>query len=109
MDKKGRISLPPEVRTRLGLAGGVEILLEDAPNGVTLRRSAAHLAKIYIEPTSRCDLAYRMCIRNSWAEKQGEMSEATFQRLMENIEVLQDKPAVVCGGCLWAWGAIQCP
>ncbi len=76
----------------------MEVMLESAPNGVALRRSASQLAKVYIEPTSRCNLACRMCIRNSWEETQGDMTEATFQRLMESLENLQDKPTIVFGG-----------
>jgi len=98
VDDAGRITLPPEVGARLGLTKGTEFLLEETPDTLTLRRAFSQPAKIYIEPTSRCNLACRMCIRNSWEEKQGHMSEATFQRLMESIAALPEKPVIVFGG-----------
>ncbi len=63
VDPEGRIVLPAETRTRLGLLPGAEVKLVDTLNGVTLRRSPTQLAKVYIEPTSRCNLACPMCIR----------------------------------------------
>jgi MoaA/NifB/PqqE/SkfB family radical SAM enzyme len=98
VDAEGRIILPPEVKARLGLVSEAEIMFTETPNGVTLRRPSGHLAKVYIKPTSRCNLSCRMCIRNSWEEKQGEMCEVTFRCLMESLENLQDKPVISFGG-----------
>ncbi|GAB4505860.1 MAG: tungsten cofactor oxidoreductase radical SAM maturase [Anaerolineales bacterium] len=98
VDEAGRIALPSEVGTRLGLTEGAEFLLEETPHALTLRRVHVQPAKIYIEPTSRCNLACRMCIHNAWEEPQGTMSEAIFARLMEGIEALPEKPLIVFGG-----------
>lgn len=98
VDDAGRITLPPEVGTRLGLTEGAEVLLEETPHALTLRRAPAAPAKIYLEPTSRCNLSCRMCIRYSWQEAQGTMSEATFERLMDGIQALPEKPVIVFGG-----------
>lgn len=98
VDDDGRITLPPEVGTRLGLTEGAEFLLEEMPHALTLRRAPTQPAKIYIEPTSRCNLSCRMCIRYSWEEQQGTMTEATFERLMDSLEALPQKPVIVFGG-----------
>ncbi|MFO3797125.1 MAG: radical SAM protein, partial [Anaerolineales bacterium] len=98
VDETGRIILPPEAARRLGLIEGTEWLLEETPHALTLRRVPAAPAKIYIEPTSRCNLSCRMCIRYSWQEQQGTMSEATFERLIEGIAALPAKPILVFGG-----------
>jgi len=98
VDSEGRIVLPPELRARLGLSPAAEFGLDELANGVTLRRPATHLAKIYVEPTSRCNLDCRICIRNSWDEEQGDMSEATFSRLLEGVKSLEYKPVIVFGG-----------
>jgi MoaA/NifB/PqqE/SkfB family radical SAM enzyme len=98
VDHEGRIVLPPEVRARLGLVSDTDFLFDEAPNSLTLRRPAAQLAKIYIEPTSRCNLDCRMCIRSSWDETQGNMSDETFKRLLESLGALQHKPVIVFGG-----------
>ncbi len=72
--------------------------LVDTSNGVTLRRAPNQLAKVYIEPTSRCNLACPMCIRESWSEPQGNMSDATFGRMLDGLKGLERKPVIVFGG-----------
>ncbi len=98
VDEEGKIVLPAETRARLGLFPGTEVRLVDTSNGVTLRRAPNQLAKVYIEPTSRCNLACPMCIRESWSEAQGNMSEVTFGRLLEGLTGLERKPVIVFGG-----------
>jgi MoaA/NifB/PqqE/SkfB family radical SAM enzyme len=98
VDTHGRIVLPAETRARLGLLPGAEVRLVDTLNGVTLRRSPTQLAKVYIEPTSRCNLACPMCIRESWDEKQGNMTDATFSRLLDGLKSLEQRPVIVFGG-----------
>ena len=90
--------LPSETRERLGLAPSAEVVLENTPNGVTLHRPTTHLAKIYLEPTSRCNLDCPMCIRRSWEEPQGNMSSHTFRRVLQGLKELDYKPTVVLGG-----------
>lgn len=98
VDSEGRIVLPAGMRARLGLVPEAEVNLEEISHGVTLRRPATQLAKVYIEPTSRCNLTCRICIRSSWNEAQGHMDEGTFERLLDSLRRLEQKPAVVLGG-----------
>lgn len=50
------------------------------------------IRKIYIEPTSRCNLDCRICARHTWTgEETGDMSPETFRRI---LEFAQDSPAV---------------
>jgi len=44
------------------------------------------LTRIYLEPTSLCNLNCRTCIRNSWSEKPGEMPFETYQVLLRGME-----------------------
>ncbi|HBH13749.1 MAG TPA: hypothetical protein DDX29_11650 [Clostridiales bacterium] len=55
------------------------------------------LSRLYIEPTSTCNLNCVTCIRNNWHE--GSSNEKDCLK--------NEFPA--CGGCLWAQGVIQCP
>jgi MoaA/NifB/PqqE/SkfB family radical SAM enzyme len=57
-----------------------------------------HLARIYIEPTNRCNLNCVTCIRNCWEEPLGEMSSATFTRIVENLRAFSPPPDVFFGG-----------
>jgi sulfatase maturation enzyme AslB (radical SAM superfamily) len=98
VDENGRLILPEETKASLGLVPGTEILLENTARGTTLRRSPTHLAKVYIEPTSRCNLNCDICIRNSWTETQGDMAGGTLRSLIESLRNLEYKPVICFGG-----------
>jgi MoaA/NifB/PqqE/SkfB family radical SAM enzyme len=72
LDQEGRLILPPEAATQP--------------------------AKIYIEPTTHCNLNCPICIRDTWNEKQGHMSTETFAHLLDSLARLEYKPDVVFGG-----------
>lgn len=48
--------------------------------------SIDNLRKIYIEPTTLCNLDCRTCIRHTWNETQGHMPWDVFQSLMEGLD-----------------------
>jgi MoaA/NifB/PqqE/SkfB family radical SAM enzyme len=98
VDADGRLILPPEVTSRLGLTPGASLILDEEPDSVRLRRPVEHLAKVYVEPTSRCNLTCRTCIRNAWDETQGDMSKETFANLLRGIAALDPLPTVFFGG-----------
>ena len=98
VDAGGRIVLPKELTARLGLAPGSKVPIAELKDGVHLRRPATQLAKVYIEPTSRCNLSCRTCVRNTWDEAQGDMSQTTFKKIMAGLRKLKPKPAVFFGG-----------
>ena len=78
VDEAGRLVLPPALARKYGLNPGTRIRIEDNANGLHLRRPVTQLARVYIEPTNRCNLNCVTCIRNSWDEPLGEMSSETF-------------------------------
>jgi MoaA/NifB/PqqE/SkfB family radical SAM enzyme len=50
------------------------------------RRAAGDaLRKVYVEPTNRCNLACRTCVRNVWDEPLGTMEWDTYERLMADL------------------------
>jgi MoaA/NifB/PqqE/SkfB family radical SAM enzyme len=56
------------------------------------------LAKLYVEPTSHCNLACRTCLRNVWGEPIGHMADATFDRIVEGLCAFSPPPTVFFGG-----------
>jgi AbrB family looped-hinge helix DNA binding protein len=98
VDAQGQVILPKEVTRKYGLEPGDEFTVQAGADGILLRPPVSHLRKIYIEPTARCNLACRMCIRNSWDEAQRDMSEATFNCVLEGLENLEPRPVIVFGG-----------
>jgi MoaA/NifB/PqqE/SkfB family radical SAM enzyme len=98
VDESGRLVLPPALAEKYGLSPGTRIRIDDNANGLHLRRPVTQLARVYIEPTNRCNLNCVTCIRNSWDEPLGEMSSAVFSRIVESLKVLSTRPSVFLGG-----------
>jgi MoaA/NifB/PqqE/SkfB family radical SAM enzyme len=97
-DEQGRLVLPPEMAERFGIRPGTQILVQEGSKGLHLQRPITQLAKVYVEPTSRCNLNCRTCIRNAWEEPQGDMSAATWKQVVENLKALPSHPDVFFGG-----------
>lgn len=98
VDQEGRLVLPPEVASRYGLKPGARVRLDQNANTLRLHRPITHLAKVYIEPTNRCNITCRTCIRNIWDVKLGHMSAATFARILEGLRAITPPPTVFFGG-----------
>jgi len=98
MDDQGRLVLPPEVAEHYGILPGAPMLLKEGLKGLHLQRPITQLAKVYIEPTSRCNLTCRTCIRNAWEEPQDDMSVTTWNRVIESLKGLPSHPDVFFGG-----------
>ena len=98
VDGEGRLVLPAEAVARFGLQPGARMRLEGGVNNLRLHRPVTHLAKVYIEPTDRCNLSCSICIRNTWDEPLGRMSQATFDKIVENLQRLSPLPTVFFGG-----------
>jgi MoaA/NifB/PqqE/SkfB family radical SAM enzyme len=98
IDHQGRGILPSEVVARYGLKPGTKIFLENGGNGVGLRICRDEVAKVYIEPTNRCNLECRTCMRNIWDEPLGQMESSTYSRILEGVRDLFPAPKIFFGG-----------
>ncbi len=97
VDDNGRLIVPPEVLARYSLKKGDRVQLFDSGEKTELK-IPSHLRKLYIEPTTLCNLNCRTCIRNSWNEPLGHMSEASFDRIIEGLQAFNPVPGVFFGG-----------
>lgn len=98
VDEEGHLVLPTEIASQYGLVPGARLRIEQDANSVRLHRSLQHLAKIYLEPTNRCNITCRTCMRNTWDEPMGMMSTVTFDRILSGLQALPTKPLVMFGG-----------
>jgi MoaA/NifB/PqqE/SkfB family radical SAM enzyme len=98
VDQQGHLVLPPDLVKRFGLTPGSVIQVEEDAIRLSLRRSIACLARVYIEPTNICNLDCRICMRNVWDEPPGLMAAQTFARILQEIETLSPAPSVFFGG-----------
>jgi MoaA/NifB/PqqE/SkfB family radical SAM enzyme len=98
VDEQGHLIFPPEMAAQFGLKPGATFRLENGGNRIQIHRPITHLTKVYVEPTDRCNIACRTCIRNGWDKDLGHMSEETFERILKGIEEMDPKPMVFFGG-----------
>ncbi len=56
------------------------------------------LNKIYVEPTSRCNLECVTCIRHSWDEPFGDMDWSVYQALIDGLEDFPGSKTVAFAG-----------
>jgi MoaA/NifB/PqqE/SkfB family radical SAM enzyme len=98
VDEAGNLKVPAGVAKALGFQPGSRIKLEPLSDRLILRRPTTHLARVYIEPTTVCNLQCRTCMRNAWDEPIGHMEWHTFSQALKGIQGLGDRPAVFFGG-----------
>ena len=98
LDPQGHLILPPDLMQRYGIRDGATVRLDEDSTGITISRSSANLAKIYIELTNQCNLTCATCMRNSWNEPAGWISEATFNRILADALKLNPPPTIFFGG-----------
>ena len=97
-DEEGRGLLHPAVVSRRDLSRGDQPYMVVGANGAQQRQPLDRLAKVYVEPTNRCNLECRTCIRHGWEEPLGQMDEATFARIMEGLRAFSPPPTLFFGG-----------
>jgi MoaA/NifB/PqqE/SkfB family radical SAM enzyme len=68
----------------------------DERNGeLILHPCLPDIQKLYIEPTTACNLECRTCIRNTWGDPNQHMSMRTFQHIVDSLDALPNLKRVV--------------
>jgi len=94
----GSLMLPPEMARKLGLAPGAKIAIVPESDRAIIQPNIHSLARVYIEPTSVCNLTCQTCIRNTWTEPLGYMKMETFNRVVEQLPKFSHLQSVMFGG-----------
>lgn len=92
------LDVPPDVARKLGLEPGAELEVIVEGGRVEVRPNIHSLSRVYIEPTSRCNLTCTTCIRNTWKEPLGDMDMAVFDRLTTQLKRFPHIESVMFGG-----------
>ena len=98
LDGQGHVILPPELVEQFGFVDGAAVRVEERGDAIALGRSTASLARVYVEPTTLCNLQCRTCIRNVWDEPPGMMSAETFDRIIDGVRHISPLPTIFFGG-----------
>ena len=56
------------------------------------------LAKLYVEPTNRCNLDCRTCMRHGWEEPLGFMEFSLFEKIVADLSAFPGPPRIFLGG-----------
>jgi MoaA/NifB/PqqE/SkfB family radical SAM enzyme len=96
--KDGSLVIPPALSKRLGFTPGSAAGLKFEGDRLDIRPDIHVLARVYIEPTSRCGLSCRTCLRNSWNEPTGDMRPEVFDRLALQLSRFPALQSVMFGG-----------
>ena len=83
---KGRIELPADLVKKTGASPGARLEVRERGGRLQIRPDIHSLSRLYIEPTSRCNLSCRTCIRNTWREPMGDMAWPLFERLVSQLK-----------------------
>jgi tungsten cofactor oxidoreducase radical SAM maturase len=97
-DEYGRLILPDAFLQRRHIPPQIEYWLDEREGDLILHPCLPDMRKLYIQPTSGCNLHCRTCIRNVWDETEDQMSMSTFERLVESLNNLPNLTRVVFSG-----------
>src|SRR3990172_6548045 len=97
-DPQGRLILPDDFLQRRRLASNVEYWLDENEGDLILRPRLPDARKLYIEPTTGCNLHCRTCIRNVWGDPEAKMTMDTFRRIVDGLAGLPNLNRVVFTG-----------
>ncbi len=98
VDENGLLHLPEVYLQKMGLKPGAKFRVQLDTNHLEISQSIHQLNKIYIEPTNGCNLNCTMCIRHSWEENTGMMSENTFAKILSGLDQFDPVPTVSFSG-----------
>lgn len=84
--KDGKLELPQQIKEKLGLDSETEVKIQFNQDGMYIERADPRLTKVYIEPTSDCNLNCKTCVRHSWDEEMGFMEMEDYKKLIEELK-----------------------
>jgi len=98
VQKNRAVKLPADIVKKLGVRPGGKLEIIEERGRVEIRPNIHSLARVYIEPTSRCNLSCKTCIRNTWTEPLGDMSPETFDKIVVQLRRFDHLESVMFGG-----------
>ncbi len=97
-DEYGRLILPDAFLQRRHIPPNIEYWLDEREGDLILHPCLLDVRKLYIQPTTGCNLHCRTCIRNAWDNPDAQMTMDTFRQLMKSLDELPNLTRVVFSG-----------
>ncbi len=92
------LALPEDFLHRRNLKAGAEFWVDESENGIVLYPRRPDVRKLYIEPTTQCNLHCLTCVRNVWDDPWAAMKMETFERIAGQVGDLPQLHEVVFAG-----------
>lgn len=89
------VTLPEDFLRRRHILPGADYWLDEQDGDLVLHPRRPDLQKLYIEPTTACNLRCRTCIRNIWDDPIRHMRMTTFDRIVQSLDALPELKRVV--------------
>jgi tungsten cofactor oxidoreducase radical SAM maturase len=87
--------LPADFLERRHIQPEADYWLDERNGELILHPCLPDIQKLYIEPTTACNLECRTCIRNTWGDPNQHMSMRTFQHIVDSLDALPNLKRVV--------------
>jgi tungsten cofactor oxidoreducase radical SAM maturase len=98
LESDGSLRLPDHFIASRQLETGAAWWIDQRDGSLILLPRSPDLHKLYIEPTTVCNLRCRTCIRNVWSDPQSHMEMAVFAQLLEQLAAFPNLQRVVFSG-----------
>lgn len=98
IDEAGRLVLPDAPALAQGAVAATEYWLERREGSLVLHPRLPDVRRLYLEPTTACNLSCRTCIRKVWDDPEAMMKAETFARVVEDLAGLPELKRVVFTG-----------
>ncbi len=98
LENDGCLRLPEGFLGRRDFKPGMECWLTQRDSTLVLLPRLPDLHKLYVEPTTVCNLNCRPCIRNIWEDPKKHMDMAVFDQLVEQLKEFPGLQRVVFSG-----------
>jgi MoaA/NifB/PqqE/SkfB family radical SAM enzyme len=96
--ENGALIVPLELEKKLGLTPGARLGIVLNGGRTEVLPNIHSLNRLYVEPTSRCNLTCQTCIRNTWDEPMGDMEMDIFERVSSQLPRFPHLESVMFGG-----------
>jgi tungsten cofactor oxidoreducase radical SAM maturase len=91
----GTLKVPADFLQRRHLPTQMDFWLDERDGDIILHPRLPDIRKLYIEPTTFCNLKCRTCIRNVWGDPIEHMEMTTFQKIVDSLPELPQLERVV--------------
>jgi tungsten cofactor oxidoreducase radical SAM maturase len=97
-DINGNLILPKSFLDRRQMKACSEYWLNEREGDLILHPRVPNVRKLYIEPTTACNLQCSTCIRNVWDDPIAAMKQETFEHIVASLNSLPDLKRVIFTG-----------